>query len=88
MANLTIFEFEIGPDSNGDLEWPASRTTTIASTATHTLQDSTRYVVVCADADCRIGFNAAAKTSGMVILSAVDNAFKLVPGTGRTLRFA
>jgi hypothetical protein len=88
MANLTIFEFEIGPDANGDLEWPASRETTVTSSDTHTLSNSTRYVVICADADCRIGFNAAAKTSGMVILSVVDNPFKLAAGSGRTLRFA
>lgn len=87
MANVTVYEFFELPDENGDLMWAADVVTTVASSATHTLREEARYIQVCADADCRIGFNAAAVASGMPILSAVSNAFKLLPGKSRTLQF-
>jgi len=88
MANVTIYEhFEL-PDANGDLMYPADVKTTIASTATHTLRDDAKYVVICADADCRVSFDgAAAVASAMPLLSAVPNNFKLLPGSNRTLKF-
>lgn len=88
MANVTIYEYFVLPDVNGDLPWPADVTTTQASSATLTLNGNTRYVYVCADADCRVGFNGAAVASGMVVLSAIPNRFKLSSGTSRTLQFA
>lgn len=87
MANVTIYEhFEL-PDENGDLMWPADIETTIATSSTHTLRAETKYVVVCADTDCRIGFNGAAVASGKTILSAIENPIKLIPGKVRTLQF-
>lgn len=87
MANVTIFEHFRVPDSSGDLMYPADIVTTVASPATLNLRDQSRYVIICADADCRIGFNAAAVASGMPILSAVPNNFRLLPGSSRTLQF-
>lgn len=87
MANLTVYEHFEMPDQNSDLHWQSDVETTIASTATLKLRDETQYVVVCADADCRIGFNKAALASGMPILSAVPNPFRLNPGSNRTLQF-
>lgn len=89
MANVTIQEFNGLPDRNGDVPFPADRTTTIASTATHALNDATQYVVITADSDLRLSFETgvAAVASGMTILSAVDNRFRLRNGRSRTLKF-
>lgn len=89
MANVTIHEFKAVPDGNGDLSWPADYTTTIASTSTHALNNASNYVIITADADCRVSFetSVAAVASGMVILGAVDNPFRLRNGKSRTLKF-
>lgn len=90
MANVTILEFFELPDANGDLSFPADIKTTIATSSTHTVRDETRYIIVTADADCRISFDGtAAVASGMNVLTAAPNPFKLNPAPSgtRTLKF-
>jgi len=88
MANVTIYEFQMRPDVNGYVARPAFVTTTIASTATHTLADTTRFIEVSTDTSgLRIGFNAAAVASGLPLCASDANRFLLVDGTSRTLQF-
>lgn len=88
MANLIVYEFGSGPDAGGNLPFPADKVTTTTTGSTITLDDKSKYVMITADSDCRVGFNAAAQTYSMPILSAVANLFLLKGGTGRTLSFA
>lgn len=87
MANVTVFEHYEQPDEHGDVLWPADVVTTVGTGSTVTLRDQTLYIVICADADCRVGFNTSAVASGMNILSAIPNPFKVLKGSGRTLQF-
>lgn len=93
MANLTIYEFFGAPNAANECIWPADLTTAVATAATHALNQNTRALIVCADADSHIQINAngvstAATTAGLPILSAVSNQFTIAPASGQTLKFA
>lgn len=96
MANVTIFEFAVSPNAAGDVSWPCETVTTIdtASVTSHSLDASTRCVIVAADADgvrMRInpnGVSTAAVGSCVPILSTIPNQFLIANASGQTLKFA
>lgn len=92
MANVTIQEFFSLPDQDGNVARKADLKTTIDTTATHTLSDRTRYVIISAAVDCRVSWDdTAAVDSDENILSAIAQAFVLAPvapgASSRTLKF-
>lgn len=88
MANVTIQEFFSLPDQDGNVARKSDLKTTIDTTATHALDDRSRYVIISAAVDCRISWDGtAAVDSDENILAAIAQAFLLAPGAGRTLKF-
>lgn len=92
MANITVFEFSLTPNTAGEVTWPADVTTTTTTASTVSLAATTRAFIVCSDADARMiidasGVSTAASASTLPILSAIQNQFVLAPGAGQTLKF-
>lgn len=87
MANLTINEFSDAPEGDQGVTWPADNATRVTSTAGIRLRPETQYVIITADADCRVAFGNpdAATASDTPILSAVSNPFRVRGGI--TLKF-
>jgi hypothetical protein len=74
------------PD-NGFSYPPEVATTTIAGPGSVIVNDATGWVEITADVDTRVGFNVQAATSGMNVMAALPNRFRLAAGTNRTLYF-
>lgn len=93
MANITVYQFYQTPNAQGDVTWPADKTTTGTTGDSVTLDSTTRAFIVCADGDCHIQINAsgvstAASAYSVPILSSVPNAFIVAAGSGQNLKFA
>lgn len=88
MANVTVHEFTIKPDSQGNIPWPPSAKTKVSSPASVTLSTSTLVVVITCDANTTMTWDGSSATNADVpLLSAVPNQFNVSPNSGPKVTF-